>query len=205
MRKLTRSDDTAPRLTKGERTRERILQAAENTFAKLGYERATLREVARVTRIHQPGIYNYFGTKRDLYKATLDRMLHPLVDVLDEITTLPAEDRVTAAPILVDLLVSNRNISPLLVRAYLSTNQTERGVAVSWMKRIISHGVRRSRGHSKNPHSIDETLKDMAVLNTWLGYFWTAPLIESLTGKKITDEGLLKSQKALLIFLASTV
>jgi AcrR family transcriptional regulator len=59
------------RLTKGERTRAKILQAAENTFAKVGYERATLREVARVAGIRQPGLYNYIKTKRGLYEAVL--------------------------------------------------------------------------------------------------------------------------------------
>src|SRR4051812_34076593 len=93
MDRVSKTADKTRRPTKGERTREKVLQAAETTFAKLGFERATLREVARVAGIHQPGIYNYFKTKRDLYEAVLKRLMDPLLAVLDAVAALPPTDQ----------------------------------------------------------------------------------------------------------------
>lgn len=192
------------KLSKGERTRERILRAAEGIFAKLGYESATLREVARVAGLRQPGIYNYFKTKRDLYKAVLNRMLHPLVAVLEEIHHMPTTGQARSTTKLVDLLIENRNISSLLVRAFLSTNHTERDIAVKWMMRVMAASPKYHHNRrDTQPRPAAEMLKDMAVLNAWLGYFWTAPIVENLTGKKITDVSLLEAQKDLLVYMIS--
>ncbi len=189
----------ASTVSKGERTRERILRAAEGTFARMGYASATLREVAGVAGIRQPGIYNYFRTKSELYKAVLHRMLHPLLSVLEEIQRLPPQDRTKSTTKLVDLLIANRNISSLLVRAFLSTNRTERDIAVKWTMKVMAVSPKRRR--SARSGSVTEALRDMAVLNTWLGYFWTAPIVETLTGRRITDRSLLEAQKDLLVFM----
>jgi AcrR family transcriptional regulator len=200
---LRTSGQQTLRLTKGARTREKILQAAENTFAKVGYERATLREVARVAGIRQPGLYNYVKTKRELYEAVLKRMMNPLIAVLNEVAALPAGEWRKPETKLVDLLVANRNIPNLLVRAFLSTNQMERNIAVNWIKRVRESSPRRKS--TKPSHVINDTLIHMAILNAWLGYFWTAPIIETLTGKSITDAKLVKAQKDLLVFMADTL
>jgi AcrR family transcriptional regulator len=181
--------------TKGERTREKILRAAEGIFGRVGYERATLRQVAKIAGIHQPGIYNYYKTKRHLFEAILQRMLHPLLAVLEEVKGLPAKDQHKSVTKLVDLIMENRNISSLLIRAFLSTNKTERDLAVHWMEQVMSNSPRRM-ARTSSPHKPEEVLKDMAVLNAWLGYFWTAPVIEKLTRKKgIADPELLDSQR----------
>lgn len=184
--------------TKGERTRENILRAAEDTFAKLGYERTTLREVAREAGILQPGIYNYFKTKRHLYKVVLNRMLHPLLDVLEQVNKLPANDRYQSVTRFFDLLIENRNISSLLIRAFLSTNKTERDLAVHWMEQVMANSPHR-RLPSKETRKPAEVLKDMAILNAWLGYFWTAPVVEKLAKKRIAAPDLLGLQKELLL------
>lgn len=194
------SADRRSNPTKGERTREKILRAAERTFAKLGYERATLREVARVAGIRQPGIYNYFKTKRHLYKAVLSRMLYPLLTVLEKLKGLPPSDQYKSATRFFDLLIENRNVSSLLIHAFLSTNKTERDLAVHWMEQVMSHSPRRP-GHSKESRKPEELLKDMAILNAWLGYFWTAPVVEKLTQKSIADSELLDLQKKLLLYM----
>jgi AcrR family transcriptional regulator len=187
--------------TKGERTREKILRAAESIFGRVGYERATLREVAKVAGIHQPGIYNYFKTKRHLYEAILNRMLHPLLTVLDEVKCLPRRDQYKSVTKFVDLIIENRNISSLLIRAFLSTNKTERDLAVHWMEQVMANSPRRTRRNGES-RKLGELLKDMAILNAWLGYFWTAPVIEKIAKKKgIADPELLNSQKELLLYM----
>ena len=63
------------RKPKGERTRQRILDAAESLFAERGYDGATFAAVAEAVGIQQPGIFYYFSDKRSLYEAVVDEAL----------------------------------------------------------------------------------------------------------------------------------
>jgi TetR/AcrR family transcriptional regulator len=59
-----------------------ILDAAEPVFAALGFQGATIEQIARDARISKPNLIYYFKTKRGLYEAvlkrTLDTWLRPL-------------------------------------------------------------------------------------------------------------------------------
>lgn len=56
----------------GERkTRRSILEAARTTFADLGYERATVRSVAQGAQIHSSLVIRYFGSKENLFLASV--------------------------------------------------------------------------------------------------------------------------------------
>ncbi|ARN82227.1 TetR family transcriptional regulator [Methylocystis bryophila] len=66
--------------TKSERTQAAILAAAEALFAKNGYERTTLRDIAALARIDPAMIIRYFDSKDALFArvATFDLMLPDL-------------------------------------------------------------------------------------------------------------------------------
>ena len=73
------------RPTKGERTRARILDCAEVLFASRGFTGTSLREIAGEVGIREPGLYNYFAGKQDLYDAVLDRALRPMAEAMEEV------------------------------------------------------------------------------------------------------------------------
>ncbi len=56
-------------------TRERILDAAEDTFAQVGYEAASLSAIADRVGIRTPSLYKHFPSKQDMYTAVLERLL----------------------------------------------------------------------------------------------------------------------------------
>ena len=66
--------------------RDDILGAARRAFAELGYDRATIRSVAREADVDPALIHHYFGSKRDLFAAVMDVQVNPanLVDMLLE-------------------------------------------------------------------------------------------------------------------------
>jgi TetR/AcrR family transcriptional regulator len=57
------------RHTRGEATRQAILDAAETIFAEVGFTTARLEDVAAVVGIRRPSIVYYFSNKQDLYDA----------------------------------------------------------------------------------------------------------------------------------------
>lgn len=51
-------------------TRKRILVAARETFATLGYDRATIRKIAELANIHPSMVMRYFSSKEGLFAAS---------------------------------------------------------------------------------------------------------------------------------------
>lgn len=74
-RTATRAGDTRRRrlagggYARGEHTRQRLLEAAIELFAELGYERASTRAIARRAGVSLPALQYYFGGKEGLYRA----------------------------------------------------------------------------------------------------------------------------------------
>ena len=63
-----------------------ILRAAERVFARAGFEGATMADIAEDAGLPKANLHYYFGSKRDLYRAVLDAVLHDWLSPLDAIT-----------------------------------------------------------------------------------------------------------------------
>jgi len=53
-------------------TRSEILESAKRVFGKVGYDRATVRGIATEAGVDPSLIYHYFGTKDQLFAASID-------------------------------------------------------------------------------------------------------------------------------------
>lgn len=58
-------------------TRERILAAATAEFAEAGYDGATMRAIAARADVDAALVHHYFGSKADLFGATVDTPIRP--------------------------------------------------------------------------------------------------------------------------------
>lgn len=67
------TQQAAQRQRDAERTRNELIDAATDEFARLGYAGARVDEIAARTRITKRMIYYYFGGKEGLYLAVLER------------------------------------------------------------------------------------------------------------------------------------
>lgn len=52
--------------------REEILAAARSVFADYGFQRASLHAIAREAGISRTGLYHYFGTKDEVFRAACE-------------------------------------------------------------------------------------------------------------------------------------
>ncbi|WP_417584146.1 TetR family transcriptional regulator [Nitrincola sp.] len=66
-----------------ERTREIILDAAENTFLTQGVSRTTLAHIAEAAGVTRGAIYWHFEDKAALFDALLERVRTPLDEIVD--------------------------------------------------------------------------------------------------------------------------
>lgn len=70
------------------RTREAVLDAAEELFAERGYDGVSLQEIALAAGVSRGTPSYFFGSKEDLYRAMLDRVMGPAQDVVDRVREL---------------------------------------------------------------------------------------------------------------------
>ncbi len=91
----TKVDRTSPRQTRdSEATKAEILDAAEEEFAKFGFNGAKTEAIAAKTGVTKAMIYYHFGSKEELYKAVIQRpaadFTHAFGDL--ELETMPPEE-----------------------------------------------------------------------------------------------------------------
>jgi AcrR family transcriptional regulator len=189
--------------TKGELTAERILDAAEKLFAAQGYQGTSLREIAQQVGIKEPGLYNYFKGKQDLYSAVLDRALSPMAAAMEalfgkassykEYTDLPL--------VMTDLLVEHPAMASLFQQALQGDKTAVDNLLINqWLERLFSLGKKNLEvfGLSGELDAEDVAVHIIAMFNLITGYFLSQRVFESLAEGDIKSPENIARQKRLL-------
>src|SRR4051795_10175821 len=80
--------------------RDAVLESALLTFARHGYRKTSMEEVARTARISRPGLYFLFASKPELFRAAVTRALEQDLAAAEAIladTGKPLRERLIAA------------------------------------------------------------------------------------------------------------
>jgi AcrR family transcriptional regulator len=93
---------------------ERILRAAERLFAGKGYRNVTVRDIAEAAHVTHPLIYHYFGSKRGLLAAVLERTQSRM-----RATSLEGRPEDVVAALARNNLTGDRSYYLTLVRAFV--------------------------------------------------------------------------------------
>lgn len=90
------------RLTRERRrelTREALLDAGAEAFARRGYERASLEEIADRAGFTKGAIYSNFGDRESLFLAVLERRNRRLIDAYEHLLRESNEQRASPAEV----------------------------------------------------------------------------------------------------------
>lgn len=198
-------DRMTNRMTKGERTALRILDAAETLFAERGYAGASLREIAARAKIQQPGLYNYFESKEALYRAVLTRGVGPFAEIMDEMVgnEIGPRDMAELGGRMTEVLATRPAVASLLMRAVQAAGGREgkdRGTQVAFeiLQQLMAYGRKVNEAAGFPRSETELLLYQVALFNMTCGYFWGSSLVEALLGKDVLSPALLETQKRLL-------
>jgi len=87
-----------------ETRRTQILEAASKVFARRGFHRATIAEIAKTARLSEGSIHNYFRSKEDLLVNIPHQLLKPVIMPLLE--RMPVPDTVAEVEELLGVLTT---------------------------------------------------------------------------------------------------
>lgn len=115
--------------TQKEKTRDRILGAAEQVFASKGYHESLVDDIAEEVSLSKGGIYFHFPSKEDLFFAVLDRLADRLVVKAEEAAARETSPLARAEAALMEVLLRlgkrRRLARILMVQGYSMGNAFE--------------------------------------------------------------------------------
>ncbi len=187
----------------GERTAERILDAAEELFAERGYNGTTLRDVATRVGVRPPSLYNHFASKDALYAAVLERGIGPLIELLARSAAASAAEAYDPGGLVSDamaILARRPGLPRLVLHETLAGGQRLTPILRSWI------GPAFARANELVAASPAATRWDaeqipmlvIAMYNVVVGYFTIASLYRDLSGTQLTEDAALAVQTRFL-------
>src|SRR3954463_8947498 len=117
---------TTTRLSAADR-RDTVLDAAMIEFAEAGYEGTSPEDIARRAGISQPYLFRLFGTKKDLFKATVARCFRETLEMFQRSSEgLRGEDALKAiGQAYMELLQTDRTRLNAQLQAYAACDDAE--------------------------------------------------------------------------------
>jgi AcrR family transcriptional regulator len=172
-----------------------ILEAAENLFARQGYQSTTINQVAGEVGIQGPAIYKHFANKRALFEEVLERLFTPFLDLL----TNEAKSGRDESGIIAQHL-ANPNASRIVQHATLSGGEDLALLVDRWYRPFFQDA--KSMAESSPEFS---PVAVMAFHSMLLGYLTLAPLHKAIFESDPLDENSLNEFLALQQHLTENV
>jgi AcrR family transcriptional regulator len=191
------------RMTKGQRTAARIMDVAEDLFARQGYEGTSLRQIAAGAGIREPGLYNHFSNKQALYEAVLHRALDPMARVLAAHLEQASQlrDYTDLPGIMTDLLLEHPQMAALFQQAMQGDGRSIGNRLVqAWLDRLLRQGLSNMErmGPPGDGDRATLAVNVIAMFNLTTGYFLSQRALDSLSGGDINSPDNIARQKSLL-------
>ncbi len=155
-------------------TRERILDAAEELFARQGYAATSITDIADKVGIRGPGVYKHYRNKLHIYECVLARLFDPLHDVIESLSHGDTpEDMMRQVRAVLTNHAEHPNMAKLIQHATLANDETLKILADKWYRPFFSYISELSETTEKSWINIPSVMTFHCMI---LGYITLAPL-----------------------------
>lgn len=79
-------------------TRDRILTTAREEFSERGYEKTSVRGIAKAAGVDPALVHHYFGTKEQVFEAAIEVAFAPALRAPDAIGDAPSTRSASGSP-----------------------------------------------------------------------------------------------------------
>ncbi len=192
--------DSDARLTKGQRTTLRLLDAAEPLFAKQGYHATSLRSIAQIAGIREPGIYNHFPNKESLYASTIERALAPLADAMQAHLARGDDALVSLPGVVIDTLAAHTHVPSLFQQVLQgSADLPEVPQVRDWLAAVFEQSADALRRVGRSDLDNEEVaIRIIAMLTLCTDFFLSRRSFDLLVDGDITSATNIEREKRLI-------
>jgi AcrR family transcriptional regulator len=181
---------------------ERILDAAESTFARRGLAGTRVREIAEAAGVNGATLYNYYASKDALYEAVLDRGMRPLIEALSSFAegSREPESIDSVARKVMQHLAERPHLSRLVYLETIAQGPHLRQLASKWFRPLLGQIFDELEASPATREWPRELLPAFASLFIHLsfGHFALAPLLQEVFGSDPLSEDGVAAQTQLI-------
>lgn len=174
-------------------TRENLIDTAAALFSANGYQATTLDDIARAVGIGPSAVYKHFGNKLELYRAVLEQLTVPFLELLEEFE--PDSNAVDFALRVFRYHIAQPALARLALQASLSGGEHRRLLIELWYRPYYEKTAARiSASHALGEEAELIPSEFMAFNNIMLGYINLAALhaetlgVDPLAPAAVEDE-----------------
>lgn len=137
---MSETEDNDTPLSRGEQTRQAILDAAETLILDQGYHGTSMRQIAEAAGIAVGGIYNHFAGKEAIFAALVERH-QPYSNIVARVSALPGRDADELVQTAARTIVDQAMIDPVFVRLALIDLQEFEGETLTRFANQMVEGM----------------------------------------------------------------
>ncbi len=167
------------------KAREKILKAADRVFGDMGFDGATVRKIADISKTNKALIHYHFRSKEGLFESVLDQYFEELSKNIQGalISNTPLSQRLTRVfERYLDFLGKNRNFVHIIHREITGGKQMKRVIAhMVPLFQLVRQGVREAYPKTRTGDlSADHLL--VSGYGMIITYFTCSGIVEKLIG-----------------------
>jgi len=180
-------------LSKGERTRHAIEEAAYELFLEQGYSATSMRRIAERAGIALGGIYNHFASKDEIFEAIIHDK-HPYKQILPVISAAPGDTTEefihNAAQALVEELGRRPDFLKLMFIEIVEFNTEHvEGLFEEVVPQVLPL-IQRIQSPGGELRPIHPAIILRAFLGMFFSYYITDVLVADIMPSEMREEGL---------------
>jgi TetR/AcrR family transcriptional regulator len=169
--------------------RGRILEVAEELFAKKGYSEATMREIAERVDMKKPSLYHHFRSKEDIYYTLIidiyAKLLDEIIDLLQEGDTVEEKVRLGVSKI-VDIWARHPNYPTIMAYEMATGSELIASELLPkiWQPRLDEAVEEFERAKAREPQyrDVDSRMILLMIFGIPIFYFFSGQVFSTLLG-----------------------
>jgi AcrR family transcriptional regulator len=171
-------------ITRGERTRNEILQAASKLFISHGFHGTSMRQIAEQAGVALGGIYNHFSSKEDIFTAVMVEC-HPLWEVFPLMNAAQGETVEefirNAAKLMVDQLGGRTDFLNLMFIELVEFHSQH----FSLFAQMIYPQIKKFAGRFHDERQELREIPLLTVARAFVGLFFSYVMTDIFIGKQL--------------------
>jgi AcrR family transcriptional regulator len=180
-------------ISKGERTRQTVLDAAYDLIIQQGYAATSMRQIAEKSDLALASIYNHFPSKEDVFRCIMQER-HPFFEIIPILVSVPAETIEefvhNAAHTLIDQLGHHPDFLNLMLTEIVEFNAEHVPLIFGKLFPTVLPVIQRLSSLDGRMRRIPELILARAFLGMFLSYYMTDILLGPTMPKEMRASAL---------------